>query len=252
MCKIANSRMTCNQKRLNLSSKVLHQLVTTKNSCVEIQKNKKHLALLPYHMKNLSESIKEILDEDIAKFNRDVEGIVLGYKNIKLLTEAGVISGDSSFIHLDIQADFVIFKPVPGNILPGVVVRKTKNHVACLVYHTFNVSLPKPDEIVNWTGNDVEVGQEVMVRVTYTNLEGKLPYIKGEFLNNVSEPDDEIVNKITKFEDSSEEHFEEPKLKEKKKKKRKREVSDEEIDDNLNEDNEIVNVRKKKRESVSR
>ncbi|KAK9882598.1 hypothetical protein WA026_022226 [Henosepilachna vigintioctopunctata] len=209
MCKNTCSAMARYTKQFLLTSKVLQQLVTTENSCVEIENHKRHMTLFPYHLKNVSASIRDILDEDIGKFDKDYDGILLGYKHLKLLTSEGSINYDCCYIHIDIQADFVLFKPAAGKELPAIVTKKSRDHVGCLVYHTFNVSLPKPEGIEHWTGNDVEIGEEVIIKVTYAKLDAKLPYIKGEFLNNISEYTSCIyekpVNKKLKFDEEDEE-----------------------------------------------
>lgn len=94
----------------------------------------------------------------------------------------GRICDDSCFIHVDIEADFFIFKPVVGKVLQGHVNKKSKDHVGCLVHKLFNVSLPKPEGEKNWIGKSLNLNAEISFEVTYTDFEGRLPYIRGKIL----------------------------------------------------------------------
>lgn len=85
-------------------------------------------------------------------------------------------------MHIDIQADFYIFKPEIGKFLKGIVNKKSRSHLGCLVYQLFNVSLPSEEGDDGWMGDSVSVGQEIMFRITDTNLNRKLPYIQGNIM----------------------------------------------------------------------
>lgn len=112
-------------------------------------------------------------------------GILLGYQNIKLINDKGVIHNDSNGIHVDLEGDFFVFKPEIGKELKGVLNRKGKDFVGVLVYNTFNVSIPKPqstDDGDEWLGNDVQIGSEVLFQIQHVDTLQHLPYIRGELL----------------------------------------------------------------------
>lgn len=116
-----------------------------------------------------------------------------------MLTPLGEIFYDSCFIHVDIEADFYIFRPklgctLKGNILSynkvskyllinrlfvGIVNKKGLDHIGILVHKAFNVSIPKPDNEENWSGDNLEIGQEVRFQVTLLDFTSKLPFIRG-------------------------------------------------------------------------
>ncbi|XP_044272692.1 DNA-directed RNA polymerase I subunit RPA43 isoform X2 [Tribolium madens] len=171
----------------------LNSLVVDENSCVELLNLQEHIALHPYHLSDLNNSVKEILNSKIGKFCIRLDGILCGYKNIKLLSKVGQICEDSCYIHVDIEAGFFIFKPVVGKILEGFVHKKTKDHVGCLVHKIFNVSLPKPKK-QEWIGENLNLGSRIQLEITSTNFEGKLPFIKGKIINVL---DEGVNNKIT-------------------------------------------------------
>lgn len=179
--------------------KELDLLIEDENSCVELQTLQEHLALHPFHLNDLSNSVKDILNSRIGKFcvryviyfivilsiHKNcflrLDGILCGYKNIKFLSKLGHISDDSCFIHVDIEAEFFIFKPTKRKILEGIVHKKTKDHIGCLVHKIFNVSLPKPKK-GEWIGESLTINSRIQLEISSTNFDGKLPYIKGKIV----------------------------------------------------------------------
>lgn len=100
---------------------------------------------------------------------------------MKLSQNAGTIFEYDGQIHVDVEADFFIFKPEIGLELKGVVNKKSHTHVGCLLYKIFNVALPKPDHESDedWLGHCVQIGQEIMFHINHTNLNARIPYIRG-------------------------------------------------------------------------
>lgn len=47
------------------------------------------------------------------------DGILLGFQNVKLHSDIGLIGSDSYYIHMDVSADFFIFRPKLDMILNG-------------------------------------------------------------------------------------------------------------------------------------
>lgn len=178
----------------------LNEVVQNKNSCVEIQHKSMHLTVHPFHLNDFNGSLKEILSRRITRYCKEwvqdlnctcyivngaccrLGGILLGHDNITLLSNAGVINYDNCFVHLDIEGDFFVFKPIIGHKLKGTVNKKSNSHLGCLVYNLFNVALPKPEDDECWLGNNASNGQEILFQITETNLERKLPYIRGEIM----------------------------------------------------------------------
>lgn len=157
----------------------LRNLEEDSRSCVYLEHGKEHLALHPFQLDNINSSIKELLNKNIARYCRHLNGILLGYDNVKLLSSDGLICDDSCFVHTDIEADFYVFKPEIDSTLQGVINKISKDHVACLVHKTFTISLPKPDDAVTWIGNKAQIGQEVQFTIVEAVFDGSLPYIRG-------------------------------------------------------------------------
>ncbi|XP_054000574.1 transcriptional regulator ATRX homolog [Hylaeus anthracinus] len=154
-------------------------LLEDEDSHVYFEKFKKHFGLHPFHLTNLNAALNEILSSNLNSYDDELKGFLLAYKNPKLLTPLGDIFYDTCFIHVDIEADFYIFRPEVGCSLKGIVNKKGLDHIGVLVHKAFNVSIPKLDDEENWPGDNLEIGQEVRFKVTLLDFSSKLPFIRG-------------------------------------------------------------------------
>ncbi|KAF9824637.1 hypothetical protein SFRURICE_004094 [Spodoptera frugiperda] len=162
--------------------KELKKLANDKNSCIIEKKVTQNLALQPWCLGNLKESIKNLLDYKIGKFDKEFNGILLSYKNLRILQNVGTIRNDNADIHFQVQADYFIFRPYVGATLTGIVNKKSTTHLGILVHRVFNVVIPRPTEEPGnmWVGSNINEGQEVRFRIVVLDLYGALPYIRGE------------------------------------------------------------------------
>lgn len=64
----------------------------------------------------------------------------------------------------------------------AVVNKKSKNHVGCLMYNVFNVSIIKPADLPfdHWSGRHVEVNETISFKVVKVDISEVIPYIIGE------------------------------------------------------------------------
>lgn len=161
----------------------LNHLTEAADSGVFKQNCKYHLALHPAQFNDFGQSVKDELDRKVSRYNEVFQGIMLGYENVKLLTQLGTIGLDDCYVHFDIMADFFIFRPELGMDLKGVVTKTTKDHVGCLVYSIFNISLPRPEEDENWLGQKAKIQSEVKFKIIFVELTARLPYIRGQILS---------------------------------------------------------------------
>lgn len=182
--------------------KELKKLAHDKNSCILEKKVTQNLALQPWCLGNLKESIKNLLDYKIGKFDKEFNGILLSYKNLRILQNVGTIRNDNADIHFQVQADYFIFRPYVGATLIGMVNKKSTTHLGILVHRVFNVVIPRPTEEPGnmWVGSNIQEGQMVTFRIVVLDLYGALPYIRGELDERCAKlgpdgDDDEEVDK---------------------------------------------------------
>ncbi|KAF7270094.1 RNA polymerase I subunit F [Rhynchophorus ferrugineus] len=178
----------------------LNTLVQNENNGVSKNNCQYHLALHPAQLGDFGQSIKDELGKRTAKYDKNVKGVLLGFENVKLNSHLGTIGLDNCYIHIDVRADFYVFLPKKGMILQGMVTKTSKDHVGCLLYNTFNVSLPKgectPEE---WLGDKVKIGNEIEFEITFVDLESRLVYIRAKLLNIINTNENaQFVNAFTK------------------------------------------------------
>ncbi|KAM8967106.1 DNA-directed RNA polymerase I subunit RPA43 [Pelodytes ibericus] len=135
------------------------KLVKTRYSCLVVETHRRHLALSPKYLQKKRSGIQEQLNTELLKYSTGMEGVPVAYDNIKLVSEFGDIYDDLGHIHVNIEADFVIFRPDYGQTLVGVVNKVAPSHIGCLVHGCFNASVPKPHKM------PIEVWQHVEVKI---------------------------------------------------------------------------------------
>lgn len=189
-------------KTRNFDLHYLYSVINTKNSCVKMKRKKLHLNVHPLQLNDFNTSLMQILNQKITKYSKEyvsltninyflynsycnicrLGGILLGYDDMNVLSNVGVINNDNCFIHVDIESNFFIFKPVIGQQLNGVVNKISTSHIACLVFNLFSVTVPTSGINDEWLEQEVENGKKVLLKINSVNLDCRLPYIKAEIL----------------------------------------------------------------------
>ncbi|XP_010609140.2 DNA-directed RNA polymerase I subunit RPA43 [Fukomys damarensis] len=142
-------------------------LVNSRYSCLVAGPHRRHIALSPRYLNRKRTGIREQLDAELLRYSESLLGVPIAYDNIKVVGELGDIYDDQGHIHLNIEADFVIFCPEPGQKLMGIVNKVSSSHIGCLVHGCFNASIPKPEQmsVEQWNTVEVNVGDELEFEV---------------------------------------------------------------------------------------
>ncbi|XP_037019810.2 DNA-directed RNA polymerase I subunit RPA43 [Artibeus jamaicensis] len=142
-------------------------LLNSRYSCLVAGPHRRHIALSPRYLHRKRTGIREQLDAELLRYSESLSGVPIAYDNIKVVGELGDIYDDQGYIHLNIEADFVIFCPESGQKLMGTVNKVSSSHIGCLVHGCFNASIPKPEQMPaeQWQGLEVSVGDELEFEV---------------------------------------------------------------------------------------
>uniref|UniRef100_UPI00358FEF26 DNA-directed RNA polymerase I subunit RPA43 n=1 Tax=Myxine glutinosa TaxID=7769 RepID=UPI00358FEF26 len=143
-------------------------LASTSYSCLVVETRQQHVILMPKFLKRLQAGIRQQLNGDLLKYSERFSGALMAYDNIKLVKRYGDILDDQGVVHMDIQADFVIFNPKCDDKLMGTVNKVSSSHVGCLVHNCFNVSLAWPRQATtagSLHGKELKLGDEVLFKV---------------------------------------------------------------------------------------
>nr|XP_003934777.2 DNA-directed RNA polymerase I subunit RPA43 [Saimiri boliviensis boliviensis] len=196
-------------------------LVNSRYSCLVAGPHRRHIALSPRYLNRKRTGIREQLDAELLRYSESLLGVPIAYDNIKVVGELGDIYDDQGHIHLNIEADFVIFSPEPGQKLMGIVNKVSSSHIGCLVHGCFNASIPKPEQLSaeQWQTIEINMGDELEFEVFRLDsdtagvfcIRGKLNITSLQFKHS------EVSEEVT--ENGTEEAAEKPTKKKKKKKK---------------------------------
>ena len=124
------------------------------------------VALRPHHGGNMIAAVKGQLNDMLLKYSEDIEGVAVSYSDLELPKgmEYGRIIGAEPWVHVDLRATMVVFRPIRGLRLMGMVSQVSDSHVSLLVYGMFNASLSAQDlskhytynyEYVTWESNEL-------------------------------------------------------------------------------------------------
>lgn len=174
------------QKYIKFTTKELQQYAANPESCVRCIKTDLHLAMGPYGMGNFKHALHELLIRTkVGIYDSNVNGIVLGIKNIKVLGQTAALRADDPTLHLLINADFYVFRPVAGAVLHGVVRHISKHQISVIIYRVFNTTIRFTNKKQN--RDDFVMDQEIKFRIKDFNIGSAMPYIEGELLLEESE-----------------------------------------------------------------
>ncbi|KAL0221236.1 hypothetical protein RCL1_001090 [Eukaryota sp. TZLM3-RCL] len=95
----------------------------------------------PNQLKNIPQSISDLLHSGLFKYNRSCQGVLLAFNNLQILDRYGQYVDDSPFLSVKVSVDYIYFVPSVGSKLPGVVTAIAEDHIALLVYGVWQASI---------------------------------------------------------------------------------------------------------------
>ena len=89
------------------------------------------VALRPHHGGNMIAAVKGQLNDMLLKYSEDIEGVAVSYSDLELPKgmEYGRIIGAEPWVHVDLRATMVVFRPIRGLRLMGMVSQVSDSHV---------------------------------------------------------------------------------------------------------------------------
>ncbi|KAF7691369.1 DNA-directed RNA polymerase I subunit RPA43 [Silurus meridionalis] len=143
------------------------ELVPTPYSCLVLQTHRRHVVLPPMYLHKKRTGIQQELNAELLKFSESLKGVPLAYEDIKIIGRHGDIFDDLGYIHLNIEASFVVFKPKKRQTLVGVINKIGVGHAGCLVHGCFNASVVKPTQLTSeqWRDSGLKLGESLTFEV---------------------------------------------------------------------------------------
>ncbi|KAH8305498.1 hypothetical protein KR018_012250 [Drosophila ironensis] len=168
------------QKYIKFSSKELEEYAANPQSCVRRIRQDMHLSMGPYGMADFKHALHDLLIRTkVGIYDASLQGIVLDVKKIKVLSQAATLRADDPSMHIIINADFYVFRPVNGAVLKGVVRHVSSHQVSAVIYRVFNTSLLFADKNQN---HGIVMDQDITFRIKKFDIRNVMPYIEGELV----------------------------------------------------------------------
>ncbi|XP_052551123.1 DNA-directed RNA polymerase I subunit RPA43 [Tympanuchus pallidicinctus] len=177
-------------------------LVCRRYSCLVVAPHRRHVALPPRFLGRKRTGICAQLDAELLRYSESLQGVPVAYDNVKVVGELGNIHDDQGFIHLDVEADFVIFSPKKGKKMVGVINKVAPSHIGCLIHGCFNASIPKPEHMsaAEWQQLGFKIGDELKFQVVHLDSDAAgVFFIRGQLTKTSMQPkrSDPVTDAVT-------------------------------------------------------
>eukprot|EP01080_Neovahlkampfia_damariscottae_P009884 gene9884-2206_t len=95
------------------------------------------------YMNDLKNAIKRKLDVYLFRYDENLKGVIISYKDIELIDELSNISYNPNDTHLQfsIRVNLLLFCPIPNSILSGIVNHIDHEFITLNVYGIFNARI---------------------------------------------------------------------------------------------------------------
>lgn len=158
----------------------LEQYTKDPESCVKKVNSVEMIRFSPTILADFQSSILRILGKKIGKYDMKLNGVVLDFRNTKILENQTGIRQDSAFSAIQVETNFYVFAPRKGALVTGVVKyinrMSMETIISVVIYRVFNVKVTFKGKIKC----ELEKNQEIQVRVKDFHFENVIPYVEGK------------------------------------------------------------------------
>jgi DNA-directed RNA polymerase I subunit RPA43 len=150
-------------------------------SCVKKINCVEPVRFSPTIYNNFQGAVQRILSRKIGRYDAKLNGVVLDFRNTKIMSTQSAIRQDSPFSLISVETNFYVFSPRKGAIVAGAVKHinrlSMETVISVVIYRVFNVKVTVRGKVKH----DLEKDQEIQIRVKDFHFENVIPYIEGKF-----------------------------------------------------------------------
>lgn len=150
-------------------------------SCVQKVNCVEAIRFSPTILVDFQSSILKILSRKIGRYDAKLNGVVLDFRNTKILSTRASIRQDCAFSLINVETNFYVFSPRKGAIVTGAVKYINRSSmetvVSVVIYRVFNVKVTVRGKVKQ----ELEKNQEIQIRVKNFHFDNVIPYIEGKF-----------------------------------------------------------------------
>ncbi|GAV53689.1 hypothetical protein ZYGR_0AK01910 [Zygosaccharomyces rouxii] len=127
-----------------------------------------YVSLAPIYQQHPEQGImKQHLNPMVMKYNSQVNGMVLGYDNLRILDADPLndedapnkmvkLTADTPFGFTWCDVNLYVWQPQVGDIIEGWIFIQSASHIGLLIHDAFNASIKKNNIPMDWTFVDEE------------------------------------------------------------------------------------------------
>lgn len=104
-----------------------------------------------YKMNQLKEASRILLTRKLLHYDQTLGGVVLAFKNTTPCGNFAKFYADTPAIHMQMEADFLVFKPIKGITLPAKVTFVNSSSASLTVLGAFTANADLTDLKQNWS-----------------------------------------------------------------------------------------------------
>lgn len=96
-------------------------------------------------MNDIKNAIHKKLDTILLKYDENLQGVIMSFKNLKIVSKSGNISYNPTDpgLSFTVEVEFIVFSPRPGQTLKGIVTHVEKDFVSLTVFGIFHAQISR-------------------------------------------------------------------------------------------------------------
>lgn len=149
-------------------------------SCVKKINCVEPIRYSPTIISDFQSAILRILSKKIGKYDVRLKGIVLDFRNTKVLGSQTGIRQDSAFSVINVETNFYVFSPRKGAVVTGdlkyINRLNMETVLTVVIYRVFNVKVTVKGKVKQ----ELERNQEIQIRVKDFHFDNVIPFIEGK------------------------------------------------------------------------
>uniref|UniRef100_A0A915JJM9 Uncharacterized protein n=1 Tax=Romanomermis culicivorax TaxID=13658 RepID=A0A915JJM9_ROMCU len=154
---------------------------STSNACLKLTNHQRTVSLPWGFMLNFRKGVRTIVEKGLNKYNPAMKAVPLGFGKIKAIKRLVRIIEDHPCLHLDIDVEYVVFKPTIGEIIQCVVTRVDEGQVVCCAHNVISANM--------WLNEGIKVksfpqlGDQVNFKIKAIHAHNGLVQLTGKIVH---------------------------------------------------------------------
>ncbi|KAF8771793.1 glutamic acid-rich protein-like [Argiope bruennichi] len=149
-------------------------------SCIKQVVRTVQIPLPATFISNEIAGITEILESWKRQYKKQLQGVVVNYRNLSLSSPTGFIAPNKPFVYYNVKATFDLFCPKLGDIVKGKINRISKEHIGCLIEETINATIHLSKDSPQDLSPFINIDQEILFEISSFNYERKMIRVTGK------------------------------------------------------------------------